>query len=919
MMAQKKIACAAIALASLFSASQASALECSAEFQIQQSFANGAAWEMCFEEQSREGIVLRDINYTSPTGVKRRVLYQANLAQIHVPYDDDGARYHDVSDFGLGGSRLNDLTPADCPDGTLKQNGSKDVICQTVHDAATLATANEVRYGEMLSVFSVSHVGAYNYIPDWRFFDDGTIEPAIGATGRLQRYTDSEAYGWPVRTGSSPVGVSHIHNYYWRLDFDLDGGDDDRFEELEFVDAAGGRRDLQATQFAGEAARSLNASTQRFWRVYDAGTHGGSGRPISYDIVPLDTGHRDIGPTFEPWTFNDIYATTYRACERFISHNPADSAGGCLSNGDVSSFVNGEAIDTSDLVVWFGLTFHHTPRDEDEAYMNAHWNSFRLAPRDWLDVGSSNSNPVIERMSDRLDIVGDAPIFSASALDSDGDALTFSATGLPPGMTISANGELSGTLSTAGTYAVRITATDSLQAFNSTGFQWNVQPANACSGCVNFVSVANESYGRQDIAGNSQVQNVGATLYLQDNTWRRTESTFDITPNTVLEFDFASSAQGEIHGIGFDKDLVLSQDQVFQLYGTQTWGLQGFEGYTPAEFVSYQIPVGQFYTGSDMHMVFANDNDAGSGNSSRFRNLRVFEATSSVPPPGGGNDNLAPLVENPGDQSSTIGAGTNLAIAATDVENDVLSFFSSGLPGGLSLNAQTGLISGSPDVPGSYAVTVEVSDGGSNTSIAFDWLVEAQSLDDNVAINGVASQSSTLDIPVDLSAGKAIDGNRDGNFGAGSLSHTDFDSQPWWQVDLNARYAISDVEVYNREDCCTDALSDFYVLASDQPFAADSLDSLLGNPNVTAIHVAGEGGRPSRVALNIEARYVRVQLVNAQYLQLAEVEVRGTPADGSGINLAPVLFTPGDQTFNLGSNQSFMLAASDPEGDSLSF
>jgi len=190
-------------------ANPASALECSTQFQIQQSFANGAQWEMCWEEQNREGMVLRDIHYTSPAGVKRRVLYQASVAQIHVPYDDDGARYHDVSDYGLGGGRLNDLTPADCPDGTLVQNGTKDVMCRTLQDAATLASENDVRYGEVLSVFSVSHVGAYNYIPDWRFFDDGTIEPAMGATGRLQRYTSSEAFGWPVRTGSTPVGVSH--------------------------------------------------------------------------------------------------------------------------------------------------------------------------------------------------------------------------------------------------------------------------------------------------------------------------------------------------------------------------------------------------------------------------------------------------------------------------------------------------------------------------------------------------------------------------------------------------------------------------------------------------------------------------------------------------------------------------------------
>jgi len=1234
---------ALFALGAVFFAGEAAALECSTQFQIQQNFGNGAQWEMCFEEQQREGIVLRDISYTSPAGVKRRVLYQANLAQIHVPYDDDGARFHDVSDFGLGGARLNDLTQADCPGGTLVQNGSKDVICRSLQDAATLSTPNEVRYGEVFALFSVSHVGAYNYVPEWRFFDDGTIEPAMGATGRLQRYAASEDYGWPVRTGTSPVGVSHLHNYYWRLDFDLDGGDDDRFEELEFVDGPGGTRELRTSQFTTEAARSINANTQRFWRVFDAGTQSGSGRAISYDILPLETGHRDIGPTFEPWTFNDIYATNYRACERFISHNPADTAGGCVTNGDVSDFVNGESIASNgnDLVIWFGLTFHHTPRDEDEAFMNTHWNRFRLSPRDWLDVGSSNSNPVVVALVDRLDTVGDTVNFAATATDPDGDSLTFSAQGLPPGVSIAANGSITGTLTSSGTFAVSVTATDALAASDTESFVWNVQATGSCVGCVSFVTTATESYGGQDVASNVQVQDVGSTILLQDNTWRRTASSFDITPATVLAFEFSSSAQGEIHGIGFDADNTLTQNQMFQLWGTQTWGIQNFANYSPSAFVSYEIPVGTFYTGTGMRMVFVNDFDAGSGNISRFRNVRVFEASGNTAPvvsavsnqssvtgatvslqlsgsdadgdalswsatglpqglsiganngrvtgtpstagnnnvvvsaadpagavasvsfswtvtnptgngaptlaqpaaqsttagdtvnlalsatdpdggaltysatglpaglainassgaisgtpttatlatvtatvtdntglsdsksfnwtvtanvalsgtatqvstlavgldlgaakaidggtngdfqaftlshtdlaseawwevdlgssfelsrieifnrtdccsealqnfhvlvsdapftstslaatqsqPGvldlaqtgiaptqstialarrgrfvriqleaadylqlaeveiygypaaGGTNNFAPIVTNPGAQANLLGTNVNLQVVASDLENDPLSFGATGLPTGVDINAQTGLISGSPSVAGSYTVALEVSDGGSNTNLTFDWLITTSALPVNVAPGGIASQSSTLNIPVDLSAAQALDGNRDGNFGADSLSHTDFDNQPWWQVDLGARFTISRVDVFNREDCCSTALQDFYVLVSEQPFGNSSLTALLANSNVTAVQVAGVGGRPSDVAINTTGRYVRVQLSDADYLQLAEVEVLGVPADGGTTNLAPTLTSVADQTSNLGATVGLNLSTSDPEGDSLTF
>jgi hypothetical protein len=61
------------------------------------------------------------------------------------------------------------------------------------------------------------------------------------------------------------------------------------------------------------------------------------------------------------------------------------------------------------------------------------------------------------------------------ASDSAGAALTYSATGLPSGLSInSSTGLISGTASTAGTYSVTVTAKDSTGASGSTSFTWTV-------------------------------------------------------------------------------------------------------------------------------------------------------------------------------------------------------------------------------------------------------------------------------------------------------------------------------------------------------------------------------------------------------------------------------------------------------------
>ena len=66
------------------------------------------------------------------------------------------------------------------------------------------------------------------------------------------------------------------------------------------------------------------------------------------------------------------------------------------------------------------------------------------------------------------------------------------------------------------------------------------------------------------------------------NAWKQVALNYTVTANTVLEFDFESAAQGEIHAIGFDTDETLSANTAFQVYGTQSWGVQAFRTYASA-------------------------------------------------------------------------------------------------------------------------------------------------------------------------------------------------------------------------------------------------------------------------------------------------------------------------------------------------
>src|SRR5690606_34338042 len=84
----------------------------------------------------------------------------------------------------------------------------------------------------------------------------------------------------------------------------------------------------------------------------------------------------------------------------------------------------------------------------------------------------------------------------------------------------------------------------------------------------------------------------------------------------------------------------------------------------------------------------------------------------------------------------------------------------------------------------------------------------------NVALGQTATQSSTA---FDAAASRAVDGNTNGIFGGGSVTHTANEMNAWWEVDLGTSSLIEAVDIWNRDGCCQERLSNYYVLVSDSP------------------------------------------------------------------------------------------------------
>jgi len=141
---------------------------------------------------------------------------------------------------------------------------------------------------------------------------------------------------------------------------------------------------------------------------------------------------------------------------------------------------------------------------------------------------------------------------------------------------------------------------------------------------------------------------------------------------------------------------------------------------------------------------------------------------------------------------------------------------------------------------------------------------------ENLALNGVATQSITTNTyggPPEL----AIDGNTNGSYSGGSVTHTDHGSNgsgelKWWQVDLQADKVITKINIYNRTDsCCKDRLNNFTVKVLDSNGVETFSQFYEDYPNPLKV-----------IELeNITGQIVRIEKTSDYGLTLAEVQVFG--------------------------------------------
>jgi len=366
-------------------------------------------------------------------------------------------------------------------------------------------------------------------------------------------------------------------------------------------------------------------------------------------------------------------------------------------------------------------------------------------------VTNTNRAPIIKPIPDQADIEHRTVTFNVVATDPDGEALTFSATGLPLGLAIdSSTGVIGGILSysSAGQHPVTVTVNDGQGATNSsasTTFYWTVTNANrapvvsglpdrtdaeSTSITLNVIAIDPDaddtlSYGAAGLPAGLSINPAtgvisGTLSYASAGPHLVIVNVFDGTDTASQSFIWTVTNVDRVPVVAAIPSQTNAENTSVSLAVTATdpdgdaltFSATGLPPGLTINSSSGTISGLLTYAGAGTYGVIVTASDGTLNASQNF----TWTVT---------NVDRAPVLSAMGNMTTATGTAVTLEAAATDPDSDALTYAATGLPAGVTIASDTGLLSGAPSVPGVYNVTISVSDGNLSGSASFVWTVSS--------------------------------------------------------------------------------------------------------------------------------------------------------------------------------------------------
>lgn len=397
-----------------------------ASFTVEGWMVSWQKWSFHVGFNQREGLVLHDIRYRDGEN-DRPIMYRASLAEMTVPYGDTSLMQRrknafDAGEYGLGACANALELGCDClgeiyyfSSATVNASGEleprNNAICLHEEDAGILwkhydqrTDKTEVRRSRRLVISFIATIGNYEYGLYWYFYQDGTMELELKATGIVQTGAlhDGATNRHGLTIGKNLYAPHHQHFFSVRLDPMIDGIENRVTEVNTHADPTGPSNPHGnafypvKTTFHSEkeAIRDLNLATSRSWLIESSTTENGLGGRPAYRLVPGE----NCFPYAQPdssiakraaYMYHHLWVTPWREDENYPAgaypnQNPGNDGLPRWTSADRN-------ILDEDIVLWYTLGHHHIVRLEDWPVMPVARMGFHLKPSGFFD-----QNPALD-------------------------------------------------------------------------------------------------------------------------------------------------------------------------------------------------------------------------------------------------------------------------------------------------------------------------------------------------------------------------------------------------------------------------------------------------------------------------------------------------------------------------------------------
>jgi hypothetical protein len=177
---------------------------------------------------------------------------------------------------------------------------------------------------------------------------------------------------------------------------------------------------------------------------------------------------------------------------------------------------------------------------------------------------------------------------------------------------------------------------------------------------IDFNNMAYQAFSKQDKDHDYQISEDGQSITIANNSWLAMLFDYDMTQNTVVEFDFQTFGSKEIAAISFENDNQETISRTYFITGTQPWG---YDDYAVGNKKSTHVVLkaGERVSGPIDRLVFVHDNDEPRTPNAyiTISNLKVYEANLYYSSQNSVENFSSIQIGRVSDQAATPSAGNN--------------------------------------------------------------------------------------------------------------------------------------------------------------------------------------------------------------------------------------------------------------------